>query len=104
MSKQDCDSDTALSLLEPLLRALEMLMFVARHLHPPDFPALMGSIGAPDEVLAAARARQSPWPARLSDIGAALDAASDAALQAYAGLRETLRQDHDVREAYRALR
>jgi len=104
MSKQDCDSDTALSLLEPLLRAFEMLMFVARHLHPPDFPALMGSIGAPDEALGAARARQSPWPASLSDIGAALDAASDAALQAYAGLRETLRQDHDVREAYRALR
>jgi hypothetical protein len=40
--------EAALALLNALLRALEMLTFVARHLHPPDFEDLMGSIGAPD--------------------------------------------------------
>jgi hypothetical protein len=35
-------------LLNPLLRALEMITFIARHLHPPDFADLMASIGVPD--------------------------------------------------------
>ncbi len=93
-----------LSLLAPLLRAIEMLMFIARHLHPPDFPDLMGSIGAPDQALRAARIRRSAWPQSLSEIAAALEAASDAALQAYAGLREALRDQGDMGDAYRALR
>jgi hypothetical protein len=38
------DADKAgveFALLNPLLRALEMLMFISRHLHPPDFESLM---------------------------------------------------------------
>ena len=81
-----------LPLLDPLLRALEMLAFVSRHLHPPDFADLMSSIGAPDEDLKSARANLSQWPERLSGIRGALDQTGDAALQAFAGLREALRE------------
>ncbi len=90
--------------LAPLLRALEMLSFIARHLHPPDLEDLLASVGAPDEGLREARVRQGEWPERLSPIGTALDAASDATLEAYAELRRTLGSSGDVRAAYRALR
>ena len=102
MSKDDAEAVAAL--LDPLLRALEMLAFISRHLHPPDFEELMASVGTPDEELRSALARQSEWPERLSGIRAGLDAACDAALSAFAGLREPLQQDGDVRGVYRALR
>jgi phospholipase/carboxylesterase len=97
--------DEAISaLLNPLLRALEMLTFIARHLHPPDFAELMASIGAPDDDLKSARARQQQWPERLSGIKTALDAASGAALESFSGLREALTEEGDIRRVYRALR
>ena len=92
------------ALLDPLLRALEMLAFVSRRLHPPDFEELMSSIGAPDQDLKSALANQSDWPERLSGIKDALVEASDAALLAFAGTREALRGSGDVRDVYRALR
>ena len=100
----ETEAEPVLAVLDPLLRAFEMLAFVSRHLHPPDFADVMSSIGAPDEALKAARASQPQWPERLSGIGSALDAASDAALSAFAGLRETLGGSGDVRSVYRALR
>ena len=101
---EDHQEETTLALLNPLLRALEMLTFVARHLHPPDFEELMASIGAPDEDLKSARARQSQWPKRLAGFETALDASTDAALKSFSGLREALRGDGDIRRVYRALR
>jgi hypothetical protein len=53
---EDHQEEATLALLNPLLRALEMLTFIARHLHPPVFEDLMGSIGAPDEDLKSAKA------------------------------------------------
>jgi phospholipase/carboxylesterase len=100
----DTEVEAVLAVVTPLLRALEMLTFVARHLHPPDFGDLMSSIGTPDDDLRAALAKQPEWPERLSGIRAAVDAASDAALQAFAGLRDVLHDTGDVRGAYRALR
>ena len=84
-------AEPVLAVLDPLLRAFEMLAFVARHLHPPDFAELMSSIGTPDEDLKSARANQPEWPERLSGIRGALGAASDAALAAFAGLRAICR-------------
>ena len=101
---EDDQEEPILALLNPLLRALEMLTFIARYLHPPDFAELMASIGAPDEDLKSVRARQSRWPERLSGFEAALDAARDAALESFSGLREALRGDGDIRRVYRALR
>jgi phospholipase/carboxylesterase len=93
-----------LSLLHGLLRAIEMLMFIARHLHPPDFGELMASIGEPEKALIAAKARQPEWPRALSAIAGRLDLASEAVLQAFAGLRNVLGEKGEIREAYRALR
>ena len=91
-------------LLNPLLHALEALAFIARHLYPPKFNDLMSSVGTPDQDLKIALAAQPEWPAHLSDIGATLNGVTDAALQAFAGLRETVDGSFDVRRAYRALR
>jgi phospholipase/carboxylesterase len=96
------DAEAVVALLDPLLRALEMLSFISRHLHPPE--ELMASVRTPDEELRSALARQPEWPERLSGIRAAVDAACDAALGAFGGLRETLQQGGDVRGVYRALR
>jgi phospholipase/carboxylesterase len=91
-------------LLNSLLRALEALAFIARHLDPPNFNDLMSSIGTPDQDLTAAKATQPEWPAHLLDIGATLNGVTDAILQAFAGLRDTANGSVDVRRAYRALR
>jgi phospholipase/carboxylesterase len=95
---------TITPLLNPLLRALEALAFIARHLYPPEFNDLMSSIGAPDQELKMAQAAQPQWPAHLSDIASKLNKVTDAALQAFAGLREIVDGSVDVRRAYRALR
>jgi phospholipase/carboxylesterase len=96
--------EAILDQLGPLMRSLEMLAFVARHVHPPDFDGLMESIGTPDEELRAARARQGEWPQRLSEVRAALDASGDAVLAAFAGLREVSNEGGEIRSVYRALR
>jgi phospholipase/carboxylesterase len=96
--------EAVLALLNPLLRAMEMLIFTSRHLHPPDFESLMASIGASDDDLRSVRAKGPELPEHRSDIKVAIDDASDAVLQAFAGLRETLSKSGDIRRAYRALR
>ena len=77
------DDETVATLLDPLLRALEMLTFVSRHLHPPDFEELMASIGTPDEELGSAVARQPEWPER--GIRTALDGACDFCTESICG-------------------
>jgi phospholipase/carboxylesterase len=96
-------ADAVLAPLNPLLRALEMLTFISRHFHPPDFESLMASVGAPDDDLRTVRVKGPELPEH-SDIKAAIDEASDAALQAFAGLRDTLSKSGDIRRAYGALR
>jgi phospholipase/carboxylesterase len=98
------ESTALLSLLQPLLRAIEMLLFIARHLHPPDFGQLMASVGEPEEALIAAKARQHEWPRALSAIAGRLDLASEAVVRGFAGLRNVLAEEGEMREAYRALR
>src|SRR5262245_26317079 len=99
---EDCGDEATLALLTPLLRALEVLTFIARHLHPPDFEDLMVSIGAPDEELKSAK--QAEGPGRQSEIKTALDKAAEAALESFSGLREALKEEGDIRRVYRALR
>jgi phospholipase/carboxylesterase len=101
---EEPEAEAVRALLNPLLRALEVLALVARHFNPADFPDLMAGIGTPDHGLESARASQSEWPERLSGIKGALDEAADAALSAFAGLRKTPEGGGDVRDVYRALR
>ncbi len=91
-------------LLKPLLDAFEMLIFIARHLNPPDLQDLMRLAAAAEEALDAARTPPASWPENMAPIEACLDAASDVALQAFAGLRAAAAGEGDVRGAYRALR
>lgn len=92
------------ALLSPLLRALEMLALLARHLHPPEVGNLMAQIGTPEDDLRAAMARQPAWPETLAGVAGPLDAASAAAVEAFAGLRAALGDGGDLRASYRALR
>jgi phospholipase/carboxylesterase len=98
------DSDPVAALLPPLLRALEMLGFVARHFHPPEFGAVLEAAGRPDQELREARGGIENPPPDLTGVYRQLLAASDAALAAFDGLRRAPSEPDGVRAAFRALR
>jgi phospholipase/carboxylesterase len=96
--------DDIVAVLPPLLQSLEALGFVARYLHPPDFDRVMQAAGQPDDALRAVRPRLEQWPAGFAEIKAALEAASDAALAAFEGLRVVQNGQGDFASLFRALR
>jgi phospholipase/carboxylesterase len=96
--------DDIVAVLPPLLQSLEALAFVARHLNPPEFGAVMEAAGTPDESLQAVRARLSDWPQQFAGLRSSLEAASEAALAAFAGLRAVQNGDGDLIAVFRALR
>jgi phospholipase/carboxylesterase len=100
----DAVSGDLAALLQPLLRALEALAFVARHLNPPDFAAVMEAAGAPDEALRAARRQLDDFPNALADLRGPLQAASEAALAAFAALRSAPDEEESLLAVFRALR
>jgi phospholipase/carboxylesterase len=89
--------------LTPLLRALETLGLIQRHLDPPELAGMLETVGEPDKELSAARSTK-PWPEPYGPLGAQLDAASDEALAALDGLRTHATDPSAVREIFRALR
>jgi phospholipase/carboxylesterase len=95
--------DDLVALLPPLLEALDALGFVARHLHPPALAAVMEAAGSPDEPLRRARAQLSEWPDAFARVRAMLEAASDAAIAAFEGLRAAEAQG-ELSALFRALR
>jgi len=96
--------DDIVAVLPPLLQSLEALGFIARHLHPPAFDGVMQAAGEPDQALQAVRARMTQWPEEFSNIRAPLEAASDAALAAFDGLRAVQNGHGDLVSVFRALR
>ena len=98
------EADALVAILQPLLRAFETLFLVARHFHPPRFDSLMAQVGTPDEDLRIARSSHADGLANLGEVGVALDAAGEAALQAFVALREVADGSGDIRRAFRALR
>jgi len=100
----EADEEAVQGVLMPLLRALEMLRFIARHVHPPEFEELMGNVGRPEAEMRSALAKKSSWPAHLSGVGLALEQAGKAVLEAFDGLRLILEGAGDIRGVYRALR
>ena len=96
--------DDIVAVLPPLLQSLEALSFVARHLNPPDFDRVMVAAGAPEETLRAAQLRLAEWPAEFADVRRSIETASDAALAAFAGLREVQHGNGDLIAVFRALR
>jgi phospholipase/carboxylesterase len=96
--------DDIVAVLPPLLRSLEALGFIARHLNPPDFEEVMQAAGAPDQDLQAVRSRLSDWPEPFAYLRTPLQAASDAVLAAFEGLRAVQHGNGDLVAAFRALR
>jgi phospholipase/carboxylesterase len=96
--------DDIVTVLPPLLQSLEALGFIARHLNPPQFDAVMEAAGTPDQALQAVRARLAGWPDQFAHLRAPLEAASDAALQAFEGLRAVQHGNGDLFAVFRALR
>lgn len=96
--------DDIVAVLPPLLQSLEALGFIARHLNPPDFGRVMEAAGLPDEALRAVRPRLTQWPEEFSGVRTSLEIASDAALAAFAGLREVENGNGDLVSVFRALR
>jgi len=96
--------DDIVAVLPPLLQSLEALGFIGRHLHPPEFDRVMQAAGEPDQALQAVRAQMTEWPEEFSNIRAPLEAASDAALSAFEGLRAVQNGHGDLVSVFRALR
>ena len=96
--------DDIVAVLPPLLQSLEALGFIARHLNPPDFGAVMETAGTPDQALRAVRPRLADWPEEFSGVQTSLEAASDAALAAFDGLRAVQHGNGDLTAVFRALR
>lgn len=100
----DAVVDDIVAVLPPLLRSLEALEFVARHLHPPAFGSVMEAAGTPEAALQAVRSRLANWPDSFRDIQAALQTACDEALAAFAGLRAVEGGNGELTDVFRALR
>jgi phospholipase/carboxylesterase len=96
--------DDIVAVLPPLLQSLEALSFIARHLNPPDFGRVMEAAGTPDETLLSTRAQLAEWPSEFAEVRRSIESASDAALAAFAGLREVERGNGDLIAVFRALR
>jgi phospholipase/carboxylesterase len=96
--------DDIVAVLPPLLQSLEALGFIARHLNPPQFDAVMEAAGTPDQALQEARSRLADWPEQFAHLRVPLQTASDAALAAFAGLREVQNGNGDLVSVFRALR
>jgi phospholipase/carboxylesterase len=89
--------DDIVAVLPPLLRSLEALGFVTRHLNPQDFNRVMETIGT-------VRARLGIWPEQFAAVRQSLEAASEAALAAFVGLRAVQHGNADLTSVFRALR
>jgi phospholipase/carboxylesterase len=96
--------DDIVAVLPALLQSLETLGFIARHLNPPDFGAVMEAAGTPDQALRSVRARLDHWPEEFAHLRGPLQTASDAALAAFEGLRAVQNGHGDLVAVFRALR
>jgi phospholipase/carboxylesterase len=96
--------DDIVAVLPPLLQSLEALGFIARHLNPSDFGRVMHAAGTPDEALRVELSRLAGWPEDFAHLRGPLQAASDAALAAFAGLRAVQQGNGDLVAVFRALR
>ncbi len=91
-------------LLPPLLRSLEALGFVARNLNPTQYGLVLETIGSPDAALRLVRPQLEAWPEDLAPMRERLEAARNAVLDAFDGLRAAPDDADGLRAAFRALR
>ena len=100
--------DDLVALLPPLLRSLEALGFIARHLHPPEFGEMMTAAGTPEAGLREVLPRLQSWTPEWSHLRAPLETASEAVIAAFDGLRNAPELPPDrgggIGAVFRALR
>lgn len=96
--------DDLTAVLPPLLQSLDVLQFIARHLNPPDFEAVMQAIGTPEQAVREVRPRLDNWPDRWADVESQLKIVSDAVISAFEGLRAAPDQENGLMAVFRALR
>jgi phospholipase/carboxylesterase len=96
--------DDVVAVLPPLLQSLEALAFISRHLNPPEFGSVMEAVGMPDQALQGVRTRLAGWPEQFAGLRSSLEAASDAVLAAFTGLRAVQNGNGDLIAVFRALR
>lgn len=100
----DAATEDIVTLLPPLLQAMDALGFIARHLYPPEFEELMSAVGAPETAVREAAQRLTSWPASLDHIRQPLADASAAVVSAFEELRAAPDQADGLRAVMRALR
>lgn len=89
--------------LPPLLRALDGLIFVARHLDPVGYSRQLDRVGKPHLELQAARALPE-WDAPYAALRPLLDETADLAIAAWDALYEAAAPPEDLTAAFTALR
>lgn len=97
--------DATTGLLPPLLTALEVLGYVARHLHPPELATLVAGLAPFAEPLESglARFRAVAWPDHLTLFRTQAEAAAEFALRALEGLEACQERSNPLLGAYTAL-
>jgi phospholipase/carboxylesterase len=101
---EDRELEDVVALLPPLLRSLETLSFVARHMHPPNFASVLRAAGTPETDLPRLREPLALWPERLAEPRGFLETAIDETLAAFSALRAAEGEAGDVGALYRAFR
>jgi phospholipase/carboxylesterase len=90
-------------LIARLLDTLDALEAIARRLHPPQFEALVATLGDRDDALRTALAG-AVWPEDCAALRDPVERAAASTLQACEGLRAAIASPDGLRQAYRALR
>jgi len=90
--------------LLPLLRSLEGLGYISRHLDPVGYSHILARAGQSHADLRAAKANLTAWEAPYSALRPQLDLAADETLAAYDGLLAAAEPPEDITRAFRALR
>ena len=98
--------DSITSTLPPILTALHVLAHVARHLHPPNLPALAQSTATPAEAVreSLSRFRTVSFPAHLESFKERIETVGNHVCSAFDGLASAAGQANGALNAYRALR
>lgn len=92
------------TILPPLLRSMTVLEFIARHLDPLTFDAMMVAVGTPEQALRGALGVAVSRDDAADSVLGGLLSASRHVLAAFDGIRAALDQGDDLYTVYRALR
>ncbi|HEX4888775.1 MAG TPA: phospholipase [Alphaproteobacteria bacterium] len=105
-ARQEKTSPALDAALQPLLEAIDVMDFIARHMNPPDLPDIIAGIGYADMPLRESMGalQNMGVPESLQPALARIDTASGAVCLAYEELRRAAAKANGLMETYYALR